>query len=88
MAFSLFYKLAPRRRAGVTFAMVWVPALLVTGAAHLVPATVSSIYTTHITNFNVIYGAFGGVIALLLWIYLSGIDRRLRRLPLRLLETA
>ena len=70
--FLLFYKLAPRRRAGVTFAMVWVPALLVT-ALLVLCQQIFVIYTTHITNFNVIYGAFGGVIAVMLWIYLSGL---------------
>ena len=70
--FLLFYKLAPRRRAGVTFAMVWVPALLVT-ALLVLCQQLFVVYTTHITNFNAIYGAFGGVIALMLWIYLSGL---------------
>ena len=29
-------------------------------------------YTKNITNFNALYGTFGSVIALLVWIYLSG----------------
>jgi len=30
------------------------------------------LYTKNIGNFNALYGTFGSVIALLLWIYLSG----------------
>ena len=69
--FLLFYKLAPRRRANVTFSMVWIPALLVTALLQACQG-LFVFYTTHITNFNVIYGTFGGVIALMLWTYLSG----------------
>ena len=70
--FLLFYKLAPRRRAGTTFAGVWLPALFVT-ALLAVCQQLFVIYTTHITNFNAVYGGFGAVIALMLWIYLSGL---------------
>ena len=70
--FLLFYKLAPRRRAGTTFAGVWLPALLVTALLALCQQ-LFVIYTTHITNFNAVYGGFGAVIALMLWIYLSGL---------------
>jgi Ca2+-transporting ATPase len=30
------------------------------------------LYTKNITNFNALYGTFGSVLALLMWIYLSG----------------
>lgn len=70
--FLLFYKLAPRRRANVTFSMVWIPALVVTALLQVCQG-LFVFYSTHITNFNVIYGAFGGVIALMLWAYLSGL---------------
>ncbi len=30
------------------------------------------LYTKNIGNFNALYGTFGSVIALLMWIYLSG----------------
>ncbi len=70
--FLLFYKLAPRRRANVTFSMVWIPALLVTGLLQ-VCQQLFVFYTTHITNFNAVYGTFGGVIALMLWTYVSGL---------------
>lgn len=70
--FLLFYKLAPRRNKQVTFAKVWLPALLVTALLQ-VCQRFFVFYSTHITNFNAVYGTFGGVIALMLWIYLSGL---------------
>ncbi len=70
--FLLFYKLAPRRRNQVTFKMVWIPALLVTALLQ-VCQQLFVFYSTHITNFNAVYGTFGGVIALMLWTYLSGL---------------
>ena len=70
--FLLFYKLAPRRRTRVTFSMVWVPALVVSALLQ-VCQQLFVFYTTHITNFNAVYGTFGGVIALMLWAYLSGV---------------
>jgi YihY family inner membrane protein len=70
--FLLFYKIAPRRRNQVTFVKVWIPALLVTALLQ-VCQQLFVFYSTHITNFNAVYGTFGGVIALMLWIYLSGL---------------
>lgn len=69
--FLLFYKFAPRGRTRATFAVVWLPALIVTALLQ-VCQQLFVFYTTHITNFNAIYGAFGGVIALMLWTYLTG----------------
>ena len=69
--FLMFYKLAPRRRTNVTFSEVWIPALLVTALLQ-VCQWLLTFYSTRITNFNAVYGAFGGVVAMLLWIYLSG----------------
>jgi YihY family inner membrane protein len=70
--FLLFYKVAPRTRRQATFAKVWIPALLVTALLQ-VCQQLFVFYSTHITNFNAVYGTFGGVIALMLWIYLSGL---------------
>lgn len=70
--FLFFYKFAPRRSAGATFADVWIPALLadflLQGAQRLFV-----IYALYFGKFNAVYGAFGVVIALMLWIYLSGV---------------
>jgi Ca2+-transporting ATPase len=66
---SLFYRLAPRRPT--RFAEVWAAAL---GATILLWACESLfvIYLGHFATLNAVYGAFGGIMALLLWIYLSG----------------
>lgn len=69
--FLLFYKFAPRGRTHTTFGIVWLPALLVTFLLQICQQAFV-FYTTHITNFNAIYGTFGGVIALMLWTYLTG----------------
>ena len=69
--FVLFYKLAPRRAAGITFRGVWLPALIVTALLQIAQQLFVW-YSTRFANFNAVYGAFGGVIALLLWTYLSG----------------
>ncbi len=67
--FSMFYKFAPRRRT--MFREVWMAALFVTLGLHLLQQ-LFILYTSNITNFNAIYGTFGSVVAMLLWIYLSG----------------
>ena len=66
---SLFYRLAPRRPT--RFAEVWVAAL---GATVLLRGAESLfvIYLKDFATLNAVYGAFGGFMALLLWIYLSG----------------
>jgi YihY family inner membrane protein len=70
--FLLFYKIAPRRRRQAAFSKIWIPALVVTALLQ-VCQQLFVFYSTHITNFNAVYGTFGGVIALMLWIYLSGL---------------
>ena len=67
--FLMFYKFAPRRRTG--FREVWIAALVVTIGLDVLQR-MFLYYTRSITNFNAVYGTFGSVVALLLWIYLSG----------------
>jgi YihY family inner membrane protein len=69
LGLSLFYRLAPR--SPTKFAQVWVAALC---ATILLRATESLfvIYLKDFATLNAVYGAFGGIVALLLWIYLSG----------------
>jgi YihY family inner membrane protein len=69
LSLSLFYRLAPRRP--IRFAQVWVPALI---ATVLLQSTemVFMLYLKKFILLNAVYGAFGGIMALLLWIYLSG----------------
>jgi len=66
---SLFYRLAPRRPT--RFAEVWAASLC---ASLLLQAAESLfvIYLRDYATFNAVYGAFGGIMALLVWILLSG----------------
>ena len=69
LALLQFYRFAPRRP--VRFAGVWVAALI---AAILLRAAESAfvVYLVYFGASNAVYGVFGGIMALLLWIYLSG----------------
>ena len=66
---SLFVKDAPRRPTRCI--EVWSAALFVTISLELLQR-LFVLYTRNIGNFNALYGTFGSVVALLLWIYLSG----------------
>jgi YihY family inner membrane protein len=67
--FAMLYKFAPRRRTMLR--EVWSSALTVTILLGVLQ-WVFLVYGRNIGHFNVFYGTFGSVIALLLWIYLSG----------------
>ena len=71
-ALLLFYKFAPRRKT--TFREVWLESLWVTfalaGLQRLFVFFAVQAATTW--NFNLVYGTFGSVLALLMWIYLTG----------------
>lgn len=67
---SLFYRLAPRRKT--RFSEVWLAALCATVLLHAAQS-LFIFYLHHSATLNAIYGAFGGVIALMFWIYLSGV---------------
>jgi Ca2+-transporting ATPase len=66
---SLFCRLAPRRHT--RFAEVWAAALCATLLLR-VGESLFVIYLEDFATLNAVYGAFGGMLALLLWIYLSG----------------
>jgi Ca2+-transporting ATPase len=69
LSLSLFYRLAPR--SPTRFAEVWAAALCAT----VLLRAAESLFVMYIKNFatlNAVYGAFGGIMALLLWIYFSG----------------
>ena len=66
---SLFYRLAPRRPT--RFAEVWAAALCATVLLRA-GESLFVIYLKEFATSNAVYGAFGGMLALLLWIYLSG----------------
>ncbi len=69
LSLLLFYRYAPRKRA--TIAQVWPAALIAT----LLIKITESLFVVYLNNFaslNAVYGTLGGVMALLLWIYLAG----------------
>jgi len=66
---TLFYKLTPRRTT--TFAEVWAGGL----AAAVLLRFLGTAFVYYLSNFsqiNALYGTFGGIMALLLWVYFSG----------------
>ncbi len=66
---SMFYMLAPRRKT--TFREIWVGALAATLLLQALQG-LFLLYTKYMAHFGAVYGAFGSVIAVLMWVYLSG----------------
>ena len=66
---SVFYMLAPLRT--IRFASVWAAALLSTILLQI-SESLFEIYLRNFASLNAVYGTFGGIMALLLWIYLCG----------------
>lgn len=64
-----FFKIAPRKHP--RFRFVWFPAVFSAVLLQLLQL-LFELYTTNVAKFNVIYGAFGGAVALLMWVYFSG----------------
>lgn len=64
----MIYRLAPSRPT--RFSEVWLGAL---GATILIwlGERLFLVYATNLANFDVLYGALGGIVAFLLWLYLS-----------------
>jgi Ca2+-transporting ATPase len=69
LGLSLFYRLAPQRPT--KFGEIWFAALCATALLQAAES-LFVIYLEYFATLNAIYGAFGGIMALLLWIYLSG----------------
>ncbi|MCD2452546.1 HAD-IC family P-type ATPase [Methylicorpusculum oleiharenae] len=69
LSLSLFYRLAPSRPT--RFSEVWIAALCTTALLQSAES-LFLIYLNDFATLNAVYGAFGGIMALLLWIYLSG----------------
>ena len=65
----MFYKYAPRRKTYMR--EVWFGALLSTVLLQILQKFFV-IYVANFAKFNALYGTLGGVIAVLMWIYLSG----------------
>ncbi len=70
LGLSLFYKFAPRRHT--RFSEVWISALCATVLLQAAQ-NMFVLYLQHFSALNAVYGAFGGTIALMLWIYVSGL---------------
>jgi YihY family inner membrane protein len=68
-SFSLLYMLAPRHRT--RFAEVWIPALVVSILLQVGQVCFVSL-APKLFNYSAIYGAMGGMMFLLLWIYIAG----------------
>jgi Ca2+-transporting ATPase len=66
---NLFYKFAPCRPT--RFTEVWAAALCATVLLRA-GESLFIIYLKDFATLNAVYGAFGGIMALLLWIYFSG----------------
>lgn len=69
LSLCLFYKLAPPRKT--RFAEVWLAAACATVLLQLTESAFA-IYLDRFAMLNAVYGVFGGIMALLLWLYLSG----------------
>jgi Ca2+-transporting ATPase len=69
LSLDLFYRLAPRRPT--RFAEVRAAALGATGLL-LAAENLFVLYLNNFATLNAVYGTFGGIMALLLWIYLTG----------------
>jgi len=67
-ALIMVYKLAPSRRT--RFSEVWFGALAATVLIWL-GERLFLVYATDLANFDVLYGRLGGIVAFLLWLYLS-----------------
>lgn len=65
----LFYRLAPQRPTGL--AEVWLAALAATALLRA-SESLFVIYLRDFATYNAVYGTFGGIMALMVWLYLSG----------------
>ena len=68
LAFSLLYWLAPNRT--VRFRYLW-PGALFAALAFEGLKFGFAVYLTNFANYEVVYGALGGVVVLLFWVFLS-----------------
>lgn len=68
LMFLLMYRAMPHRRTRLKH--VWPGALLAAVGFEVAKAGFAT-YVAHFTNYDVVYGSLGGVIALLFWVYVS-----------------
>lgn len=70
LSVSLFYRFAPHRRT--RFGEIWAGAITATLLLRFAEK-LFGVYLRDIASLNAVYGVFGSIIALLLWINMSGI---------------
>lgn len=63
---SILYWLSPAGRPGLIL-----PGAALATALWLVGSVLLSLYVDHVADYNDLYGAFGGILVLLLWFYVS-----------------
>lgn len=68
--FMLLYRMTPNRR--LTFREVF-PGAAFTTIGWILSSLLFSFYVTHFSNYTKTYGSLGGIIVLLLWLYMSSI---------------
>ena len=69
-SFTVLYMLAPRHRP--RFSQIWIPALLVSLLMQAGQAFFVNI-VPKLINYSAIYGTMGGMMFLLLWVYIAGV---------------
>lgn len=69
-SFTMLYMLAPRRKT--TFRQIWIPAMVVSLLMQVGQACFVNI-VPNLINYSAIYGAMGGMMFLLLWVYVAGV---------------
>ena len=69
-SFTVLYMLAPRHRP--KFSQIWIPALLVSVLMQVGQAFFVNI-VPKLINYSAIYGTMGGMMFLLLWVYIAGV---------------
>ncbi len=69
LTLTFFYGHAPEKK--VPWRRVWLPAACATGLLFVAQA-LFVVYVGRFASLNALYGAFGGVMALMLWIWISG----------------
>jgi membrane protein len=70
LVFALIYKWLPNRRAPLKEVL---PGAVFTALGDMVTSSLFSIYISNFTSYTRIYGSIGGIIVLLLWIYLNSV---------------
>lgn len=69
IVFTALYFFAPNKRLSFTFAL---PGAIAATAGWIIVSVAFSYYVSEFANYSATYGSLGGIIALMVWFYLSG----------------